>query len=864
MKERDMSFNAARTAGNPKGFNAAVLAVIDGLGGDRSTGMCLCPVHDDRNPSLSVNNGDRVPVVLHCFGCGRDAEIVDYLKRNNLWPDSAAFTGTRATAAADEGRSAEERWRYARDMWNALIDGYGDKMAPMLHLYTDKRGLSRVPPEAVMTMPLSWAGGRADNLPSENAGMVLPVIDRHGKFRAICVTWLNPTLDGKRAKEGGPRRQTYGLLRSNFVEIDYLGDLKQPLDKLFVGEGVETTEAATQMAALLLDQRPKGIASAGSANMAVLDPPDAREYVLLVDSDRSGESRKKAGMLAQRLVGAVVRIAVAPAPENAKPGYDWNDALLDARGDEEKLQELARALVEAPRFESTMTAEERREVRINALVRLKLDDQVSYDQQRKEAAKDFDIRVMTLDDEVEKRLKILRDEQVRERSKPVPVNMELLEASARDIIASENVLELFAKDASRMVAGEKVNLKMLLLCGTSRLFEDKAAMNVAFKGTSGGGKSNARDEVLKFFPPEDVVAFTSISPAALLYHEEDFPHKILSMGEAMDREQIAFQDQLLRQLMSEGKLRHLVVQKVGDKMVTVPVEKNGPVVFFLTTTKNMLHPENETRLISLEIDDSQSQTARVLKKVAAVIGLNQDAPGGDFYKRWQDHQRYLKAGEVRVQIPYADPLAELVGGTKLAHAPRFRRDFGQLLRAIKAHALLHRPHRRINDHGEIIADISHDYVTVRTLMKDLLATAAELKVRQQILETVEAVKQVCRDNFSNRDRCSDDMPRNDQVENGDAATVRQVADVLKLDRSAAYRRVRAAEHLELIVNVEKRERQPGRSGRYRVTGQRLIAVTNMLPGPNTLREAYEDYQEQQDRSSQQTPRNTVHRRTGGG
>jgi hypothetical protein len=306
------------------------------------------------------------------------------------------------------------------------------------------------------------------------------------------------------------------------------------------------------------------------------------------------------------------------------------------------------------------------------------------------------------------------------------------------------------------------------------------------------------------------------------------------MGEAQDREQIAFQDLLLRQLMSEGKLRHLVVQKVGNDLVTVAVEKNGPVVFWLTTTRNKLHPENETRLTSLEIDDSQAQTARVVEKVALVEGWNQGALPADFYKRWHDHQRWLAAGEVRVRIPYAVTLARLVGKTDLANAPRFRRDFGQLLRAIKSHALLHRAHRRRNnDKGEILADIAHDYAAVRTLMKDLLATAAELKVRQEILQTVDAVKEVCADNAGARERCAE-MPENDP-EDGEA-TVRQIAEVLKLDRSAAYRRLRSAEYLELVVNLETREKRPGR---YRATGQKLIAVTDMLPAPDALRRAYE-------------------------
>jgi hypothetical protein len=848
-----MSFNGTKTRENPKGFNPAVLTVIDALGGDRRTGMCPCPIHGDgQRPNLSVSNGDRHPVVVHCFSCGRDDEIVDYLKLNNYWPNSARFTSANASAAADESRDPEERRSYAQKVYNALAEGYGFQMQGLLSNYLKPRGLSRVPPEAMITMPISWAGDRPDNLQADNAGMVLALSDKRGKFQGIHVTWLNPDLNGKRAEELGPQRQTYGLLKTHFVELENV-DYDTQLERLFIAEGVETVEAGTQLAALVLDQRPIGIASGGKDNMAVLAPPNAAEYTVLVDVDQNGESRKKAGMLAQRLVGAKVRIAVPPTPEDAPSGFDWNDALLAAGDDGEKLRELARVIVEAPMFESVMTAEEKREMRVNALAEVYADDNLAYDLERVKAAKDLGLRLPTLDEEVERRAKNLHDQREAERSKPTPVNMELLAASARDIIASENVLEMFAADCSRMVAGEKVNLKMLLLCGTSRLFEDKAAMNVAFKGTSGGGKSNARDEVLKFFPPEDVVTFTSLSPSALLYHEEDFANKILSMGEAMDREQIAFQDLLLRQLMSEGKLRHLVVQKVGNKLVTVVVEKNGPVVFFLTTTKDMLHPENETRLASLEIDDSQPQTARVLEKVAGVVGLNEGAPGPDFYKRFQDHQRWLKAGEVRVRIPYAKPLARVLGRTRLAHAPRFRRDFGLFLRAIKSHALLHRTHRKINDRGEIIADIGHDYATVRLLMKDLLATAAELKVRKEILETAAAVKQVCTENADDRrGRDADD----------ETATVRQIAEVLKLDRSAAYRRLRAAERLELVINVEKRERQPGR---YRATGQRLIAVTDMLPSPDTLRQAYDDYREEQRRSAQahspQTPQKSVHTRT---
>jgi hypothetical protein len=497
------------TTDNPKGFNAAVLAVIDFLGGDRSSGKCRCPIHGDRNP-LSVSNGDKWPVVLHCFGGGRnhDQEIIDYLHSQGAWPSSAHFDGPQAKAAGDDTRSRQERRRYALAIYKALYRSFGREMAGLLKDYFERRGLKRVPPEALLTMPPHWvqaAGLQQQTLPVDNVGMVVALRDKHGKVQGIQVTWLNPDLKGKREQE--PQRQSYGLLKGNFLELEQL-DYEHRLQRLLIGEGTETAEAAAQLVEQFSQQRPRrnrlgessgtvsenqqrppAIACGGKGNMASLEPPDADEYVLLVDHDEDGGSRKHAGMLAQRLVGSVVRIATPPCPQGGKKGYDWNDALIDAKGNEVKLKELARAIIEAPPFEQVMTDAEKREMRINALAHLYLDDHLAYEQEREAAGKALKLRLSVLDEEVERRCKVLREERERERAKPTPVNMELLEASARDIIASEDVLELFAQDCSRMIAGEKVNLKMLLLSGTSRLFEHKAAINLALKGPSGGGKS---------------------------------------------------------------------------------------------------------------------------------------------------------------------------------------------------------------------------------------------------------------------------------------------------------------------------------------------------------------------------------------
>lgn len=91
--------------------------------------------------------------------------------------------------------------------------------------------------------------------------------------------------------------------------------------------------------------------------------------------------------------------------------------------------------------------------------------------------------------------------------------------------------------------------------------------------------------------------------------------------------------------MSEGRLRYGTVQKVGNNIESIIIVKNAPVSFMVTTTKTKLHPENETRMLSLEVDDSEKQTKQVLAKVAQIEGLN-SAPTALDYERWHAYQRW--------------------------------------------------------------------------------------------------------------------------------------------------------------------------------------------------------------------------------
>ena len=253
--------------------------------------------------------------------------------------------------------------------------------------------------------------------------------------------------------------------------------------------------------------------------------------------------------------------------------------------------------------------------------------------------------------------------------------------------------------------------------------------------------------------------------------------------------------------MSEGRLRYPVPQKVGNDIVTVIVEKNGPVAFMVTTTRTHLHDENETRMLSIETDDSPEQTRRV---------LGEGRRGRRRGRRRSDRLRQMArlpalAGGRRAARRH--PVGEDAGeGSSRARRCGLRRDFGQLLRAVKAHALLHRFHRERDDKGRIVATIAElddgeagapkvegDYEAIRELFADILAEASESRSARRLWQP-----------SMRSPRCSRTTPQKDLSGNilkTEGATTPAVAEVLAIDRTTAFRRLRAAER-------KRTDRQP--------------------------------------------------------
>src|SRR5215208_1133627 len=373
--------------------------------------------------------------------------------------------------------------------------------------------------------------------------------------------------------------------------------------------------------------------------------------------------------------------------------------------------------------------------------------------------------------------------------------------ACRELAQEPDILERFARELAKSgVAGESRIAKLLYLAVTSRLLQ--RPVSIALKGPSSGGKSYVVERVLSFVPESAYYALTAMSERTLAYSEEPIKHRFLVIYEAagMSGE---FATYLMRSLLSEVRVRYETVEKTSEGIKPRLIEREGPTGLIVTTTAVKLHPENETRLLSLTVTDTQDQTRAVMAALAVEAG-----EAGPNFEPWHALQVWLESAEHRVSIPYAKILADLIPPV----AVRLRRDFGALLNLIRAHALLHQVTRERDAEGRIVATIK-DYAAIRELVVDLVGEGVETTVPETVRETVEAVKRLREDS------------------KGEPVTVAELAGELKLDRSTVSRRVRSAKDRGYLRDLEDNPRKPSRL----ILGDDLPDDVQILPSLDDVR-----------------------------
>jgi hypothetical protein len=365
---------------------------------------------------------------------------------------------------------------------------------------------------------------------------------------------------------------------------------------------------------------------------------------------------------------------------------------------------------------------------------------------------------------------------------------------APELALEPRILNKFGRDVRLAgLVGEEALAKLILLALVSRHFD--RPVNVVVKGPSAAGKSYAVQQVLRFVPKTAYLDLTSMSELGLVYMEEEVSHRVVVLYEAFALSEDSAAAYIVRSLLSEGRIKH----QTTIKQKGVRIEKEGPTGLITTTTKVTLFDENETRLLSVTVDDTKEQTRRVMGELARRAQGTSDTPPN--VEPWHRLLTWLESGEHRVVVPFAEAVSDLTPPMAI----RLRRDFNQILVLVQAHALLHRALRDTDGGGRIVATLD-DYDEVRNMVAPVVADAAEATVTGAIRKTVEAVAALT-------------------AEYPGGVSLAAVAKRLDIDKAAASRRVARARDRGFLQNEEDR---PGRSSRLKL-GDPLPEDKGILP-----------------------------------
>jgi DNA primase len=405
---------------------------------------------------------------------------------------------------------------------------------------------------------------------------------------------------------------------------------------------------------------------------------------------------------------------------------------------------------------------------------------------------------------------------------------------ALELLKRPDLLERAVVDMETLGhVGEHSTKKLALICALSA--RSGNPIQPSTHAQSSAGKNALWDTALSLLPEEMVVRRSGLSAKALFRTEANLKGAVLYLQEVADSEDASY---TIRVMQSDGRLEYEATEKMPDGgMKNVVYQTEGPTVIVQTTTNNHLHPENETRVFPIYIDESEVQTSRIVGSI-----LKEAAGKGTrlveqerVRQTWQDAIRLLEPA--KVIIPYADRL-------EIPSSPiRIRRDARRLIDVIRVIAWLHQHQRNRDGEGRILA-AEEDFHEALSLVSESLRrawqtlTPAEEKVLEVIMKLPEI--QRTRNGFKRREL------------NVKEVSDRRVKEILKsltdtgyLDcngrpgpQGYTYTLLRDAEEISLGISLRPspgRQEFPGNS--ENPSGKDAVARFRPMPEASDEREA---------------------------
>ncbi|MGE4307378.1 MAG: toprim domain-containing protein [Novosphingobium sp.] len=265
-------------------------------------GMCRCPAHNDRTPSLSVRVGEKA-LLFKCFaGC----ETIDVMRAIRRLDMSIPTGGERLFGSPSSPLSPSWLRRRAQNLWDDALPIAGTPA----QTYLRRRAIPLTP--SVLRYHPRTPLGRGKLAAFRPA--MLAAIHEHDRLVALQRTFPD-TQEPCRARDlANPRRSLAQPGRGAVL-------LAPATQVLGLAEGVESA-----LSAMFLLGIPVWATLGSERFPQVAAPETVTRLILLPDSDRAGRIGAAKGSEVHALPGRTIETIWPPAPFN-----DWNDVLRARR-----------------------------------------------------------------------------------------------------------------------------------------------------------------------------------------------------------------------------------------------------------------------------------------------------------------------------------------------------------------------------------------------------------------------------------------------------------------------------------------------------------------------------------------------------
>ncbi len=660
---------------------------------------CISPEHThDASPSMH-NYGDHV----YCFGCGFHADVVSvhaaiggYDSQFEAALDLARSRGVKlperdpvAERKARERRDKERRHEEAARHYHEALEAYPRKVE-----WWEDRGFGAESRERFLL-----------GYDREADAATIPYWSR-GRVQAITRRKLSGPPKYLHPKAEEFPRGHKPLFIPGRVKVGAL--LVEGIVDALAGAALGESTIALVAARISEKQRTEFEKVSGPLYIVPDDDPEgekgAREWLrqlypkALLCPPEYGEGNKD-----------LADLFAAVDPEEARKLLE---VLKSRAGDA-----LALELSEAPDERNSLGAYRAAKERVLPLL-LKLEDDGEQDAALHDVARKLKLSI--------KPLRKALSKMVASRTKPEPEEQQekaeeaaLPESGteryerAMKLLKDRRLLDRAAIDMKKLGhVGELAAKKLALICAVSA--RSGRPIQPSTHAQSSAGKNFLWDTALSLVPPEMVVKRSGLSAKALFRTQTNLKGAVLYVQEVAGSEGAEY---TIRVMQSDGRLEYEATEKMPDgSMKNVVHQTEGPTVVVQTTTRNHLHPENETRVFPIYIDESERQTGRIVGSILReASGEGPDeAEKRRIRQRWHDAIRLLEAGDVR--IGYADRI-------EIPNSPlRIRRDARRLLDVVRAIAWLYQHQRERDLQGRILAS-EEDFNEALRLVSESLRRA---------------------------------------------------------------------------------------------------------------------------------------------